>query len=81
MDFSKMMCPTFLFMICRGHSRMPRGRFVNDPYESLMDQGLLACFLNGNGNRNGHTDHGVVTCADETHHLDASVDLLEFRGE
>ena len=37
----KMMCPTFLFMICRGHSRMPRGRFVNRPYETLENQGII----------------------------------------
>ena len=30
---------------------------------------LLACLFDGNCNRNGHTNHGVVTCADETHHL------------
>ena len=33
---------------------------------------LLACFLYCNCNRNSHTNHGVVTCADETHHLCAA---------
>ena len=48
---------------------MSRGRFVNRPYETLENQGLLACLFDRNRNRNGHTNHGVVTCADETHHL------------
>ena len=30
---------------------------------------LLAAFLNSNSHGNGHTDHGVVTCAQEAHHL------------
>ena len=30
---------------------------------------LLACFLDSNSYRYGHTNHGVVTCANETHHL------------
>jgi hypothetical protein len=25
---------------------------------------LLACLFDGNGNCHGHTDHGVVTCAE-----------------
>ncbi len=42
------------------------------PYEALkglINQGLLACFLDSNSYGYGHTNHGVVTCADETHHL------------
>ena len=30
---------------------------------------LLQRLLNSNSNANGHTDHGVVTCAQEAHHL------------
>ena len=30
---------------------------------------LLQAFLNSNSHGNGHTDHGVVTCAQEAHHL------------
>jgi len=30
---------------------------------------LLACFFDSNSNRNGHTNHGVVACADQTHHF------------
>ena len=30
---------------------------------------LLRSLLNRNRDRNSHTNHGVVTCADETHHL------------
>ena len=48
---------------------MPRGRFVNRPYETLENQELLACLFDRNCNCNSHTNHGVVTCADETHHL------------
>ena len=44
---------------------MPRGRFVNRPYETLENQGLLACLFDSNCNSNSHTNHGVVTCADE----------------
>ena len=49
----------------------PRANAVR-PYECskvLIYQGLLACLFDRNGNRNGHTNHGVVTCADQTHHL------------
>ena len=30
---------------------------------------LLGCFLNSNSYSNGHTNHGVVTCTDKSHHL------------
>ena len=30
---------------------------------------LLACLFDSNCNSNSHTNHGVVTCADETHHF------------
>jgi len=46
---------------------------VNDPYESLANQGLLGCFLDRYGYCYRHTNHGVVTCADQTHHLCALV--------
>ena len=48
---------------------MPLGRFTNRPYETLENRELLACLFDSNRNRGGHTNHGVVTCADETHHL------------
>jgi hypothetical protein len=32
---------------------------------------LLAAFLNSNSHGNGHADHGVVTSAQEAHHLNA----------
>ena len=51
---------------------MPRGRFVNRPYETLENRELLAGLFDSNCNSNGHTNHGVVTCADESHHLYAS---------
>ena len=35
-----------------------------------MSQGLLRSLFDSN--RNSHTNHGVVTCADESHHLYAS---------
>jgi hypothetical protein len=37
--------------------------------KSRKNQQLLACFLNRNSNSYGHTNRGVVTSADQTHHL------------
>ena len=34
-----------------------------------MNIKLLGSLFNSHGNSHSHTDHGVVTCADETHHL------------
>ena len=34
---------------------MPRGRFVNRPYEILINQGLLRCLFDSNCNSNSHT--------------------------
>ena len=54
---------------------------VEKASQSLINQSLrLECFLNGNGNCHGHTDHGVVARADETHHLDASEALAIASG-
>ena len=41
------------------------------PYKLLMQKSskLLACLFDSNGNCHGHTNHGVVTCADQAHHL------------
>ena len=33
---------------------------------------LFACFFNSNCTCNSHTNHGVVTCADKTHHFNVS---------
>ena len=30
---------------------------------------LLACLFDSNCYCNSHTNHGVITCADESHHL------------
>ena len=35
---------------------------------------LLQRLLNSNSHGNGHTDHGVVTCAQEAHHLNVGGD-------
>ncbi len=41
---------------------------------------LLQRLLNSNSHGNGHTDHGVVTCAQEAHHLNVKlVGLRIFR--
>ena len=55
------MCPNFIYWILQ---------VLKDPKvsKSLINQGLLGSFLNGYSHRNSHTDHGVVTCADQTHH-------------
>ena len=37
--------------------------------KSRENQQLLACLFDSNCNCNSHTNHGVVTCADQTHHL------------
>ena len=50
---------------------MPRGRFVNRPYENLENQQLLASFLNCNCNGNCHSDHGVVTGSNQAHYFRA----------
>ena len=38
----------------------------------LVFTGLLQSFFHSNSNTNGHTDHGVVTCAQEAHHFHVS---------
>ena len=57
-----------------------RGRSQNAPTDgskTLINQGLLASFLNSYSYSHGHTNHGVVTCADETHHLDVKMTAVE----
>ena len=61
-----MMCPTFILFDFVG-------AFFERPYKSLIDQDLLASLFDSNCNSNGHTDHGVVTCADQAHHFGAAV--------
>ena len=48
--------------------------------KALKIKGLLACFLNCYSYGYSHSDHGVVTCANETHHLYASVALAFSSG-
>ena len=74
MDFSKVMCPNFIYWILQ---------VLKDPKasKSLINQGLLACLFDSNCNSNSHTNHGVVTCADETHHLFAVDALGELQSE
>ena len=36
---------------------------------------LLQGLLNSNSHGNGHADHGVVTCAQEAHHLNVKIHL------
>ena len=43
---------------------MPRGRFMNRPYEALKIKELLRCFFNSNSHCNCSTNHGVVTLYD-----------------
>src|SRR5699024_5489530 len=38
----------------------------------LLELPSLGSFLNGNGNSDCHTNHGVVSCSDQTHHLHMS---------
>lgn len=37
--------------------------------KSLINQDLLACLFDSNGYGHSHTNHGVVSGADESHHL------------
>ena len=37
--------------------------------KSRENQQLLACLFDSNSNCNSHSNHGVVTCADESHHF------------
>ena len=65
-DFSKMMC-LFIFNCVGAFCERPRAT-KGHPYECskiLIYQELLTCFFNCNCNASGHTDHGVVICADE----------------
>ena len=45
---------------------------------SKSDSILLACLFDSNCNGNSHTNHRVVTCADETHHLYVKVPAALF---
>ncbi len=59
----KMMCPIYFYKV-----------FSNKKLQS----GLLKAFLDSNCNSNSHTNHGVVTCADETHHFYVKVPIGTF---
>ena len=48
--------------------------------KSRKNQQLLACLFDSNCNCNSHTNHGVVTCADETHHFFAVDTLGELQN-
>ena len=39
---------------------------------------LLACLFNCNCNTDSHTDHRVVTCSEEAHHLNVKVPCSTF---
>ena len=62
------MCPNFIYWILQ---------VLKDPKvsKSLINQGLLACLFDSNCNSNRHAYHGVVTSADQAHHL-VAVDAL-----
>ena len=61
-----MMCPNFIYLILQVLKDQKASK-------SLENQGLLARLFDSNGNCNSHTNHGVVTGSDETHHLCAAV--------
>ena len=42
---------------------------MNDPRFAMIPILLLQSLFNSNSHGNGHADHGVVTCAQEAHHL------------
>ena len=57
-----MMCPNFIWLILQVLKDLKVSK-------SLINQELLACFLNSYSYCDRHSDHGVVTCTDQTHHL------------
>ena len=68
------------FFICDFQFKKIFNDFLNQKIsKSLINQGLLSSFLYSNCNSNSHTNHGVVTCTDETHHLCALVNLEEHQ--
>ena len=63
---SEMMCLIFLVLNFKPkdfHNTLIK---LKKPYRISE---LLARLFDSNCNSNSHTNHGVVTCADETHHL------------
>ena len=68
-----MMCPNFIYWILQ----VLKDSKVS---KSLINQGLLACLFDSNRYSNGHTNHGVVTGADEAHHLYALDPSLTHGG-
>ena len=69
-----MMCPNFIYWILQVLKDSKASK-------SLINQGLLRSLFDSYSYGYGHTNHGVVTCADETHHLYALVPLLTWRGK
>ena len=69
-----MMCPNFIYWILQ---------VLKDPKvsKSLINQGLLASLFDSNSHSDSHTNHGVVTCADQAHHLIAVDALGELQSE
>ena len=57
-------------MIFSKQKSLPKTIFGRAFYLDLF----VHCFLHSHSNSNGHTDHGVVTGAQETHHLHVSGD-------
>ena len=71
-----MMCPILLLLNFR------KKTFYNalvKPQKALKIKGLLRSLFDSNCNSNSHTNHGVVTCADETHHFCASAQFPIFQ--
>jgi len=66
------MCPIFYESFCGAFFKK---RLIASP------RLLLARFLNRHSHSHGHTNHGVVTSADESHHLYASGALAIASGE
>ena len=76
----KMMCPTFLFMICRGHSRMPRGRFVNRPYEALYCKNYLQTSSIATATATVIPTIGLLPAPDNRHRASLQACLQASRG-
>ena len=68
-----MMCPNFLFVILGDEVFRTSFDKFKKSQKALKIKELLTSLFDSNRDCNSHTNHGVVTCADETHHFCALV--------
>ena len=62
----------FIVLLIKSKSRgdfSPPLNFDIPPLGSFLESSLFSRLLDGNGHSHSHAHHGVISCADETHHL------------